>query len=83
MGDNTDTNPPLMSRFVKLDERIAAFLLNSDETDPKISRFSTLLKPVKFFDELIILDWQKKCLLEAVKRRIEKGSRLIFFFYRP
>lgn len=60
VGDGVDANPPLLSRFVKLDERIVAFLLNSDETDPKISRFSTLVKPVRFFDELIIPDEQKK-----------------------
>lgn len=39
VGDGTDANPPLLSRFVKLDERIAAFLLNSDEADPKIALF--------------------------------------------
>ena len=81
MGDGADANPPLLSRFVKLDERIAAFLLNSDETDPKIARFSTLVKPVRSFDDLIVPDDHKNCLLEAVKRRIEEDSRLMFFFY--
>lgn len=83
VGDGTDANPPLPSRFVKLDERIAAFLLNSDETDPKISWFSTLVKPVRSFDNLIVPDDQKNCLFEAVKRRIEEDSRLMFFFYGP
>lgn len=83
VGDGADANPPLLSRFVKLDERIAAFLLNSDKTDPKIARFSTLVKPVRTFDDLIVLDDQKNCLLEAVKRRSEENSRLMFFFYGP
>lgn len=83
VGDGTDANPPLLSRFVKLDERIAAFLLNSNGTDPKIARFSTLVKPVRSFDDLIVPDNQKSCLLEAVKRRIEEDSRLMFFFYGP
>ena len=83
VGDGAEANPPLLSRAVKLDERIAAFLLNSDETDPKIARFSTLVKPVRSFDDLIVPDDQKNCLLEAVKRRIEEDSRLIFFFYGP
>ncbi len=83
VGDGTDANPPLLSKFVKLDERIAAFLLNSDETDPKIARFSMLVKPVRSFDDLIFPDDQKNCLLEAVKRRIEEYSRLMFFFYGP
>ena len=74
---------PLLSKFVKLDERIAAFLLNSDEIDPKIAWFSTLVKPVRSFDDLIVPDDQKNCLLEAVKRRIEEDSRLMFFFYGP
>ncbi len=83
VGDGADPNPSLLSKFVKLDERIAAFLLNSDETDPKITRFSTLVKPVRSFDNLIVPDDQKNCLLEAVKRRIEEDSRLMFFFYGP
>ncbi|MDR7665825.1 AAA family ATPase [Methanosarcina sp. Z-7115] len=83
VGDGADANPPLLSRFVKLDERIAAFLLNSDETDPKIARFSTLVKPVRSFDDLIVPDDQKNCLLEAIKRTIEENARLMFFFYGP
>jgi len=83
IGDSVDANPPLLSRFIKLDERISAFLLNSDEIDPKISRFSMLLKPVRSFDDLIVPDDQKNCLLEAVKRRIEEDSRLMFYFYGP
>ncbi|TFH03769.1 MAG: AAA family ATPase, partial [Methanosarcina sp.] len=83
VGDGADANPPLLARSVKLDERIAAFLLNSDGTDPKIARFSTLVKPVRSFDDLIVPDDQKNCLLEAVKRRIEEDSMLMFFFYGP
>lgn len=83
VGDGTDANPPLLSKFVKLDERIAAFLLNSDEIDPKISRFSTLVKTERSFDDLIVPDEQKNCLLEAVKRIIEEDSRIMFFFYGP
>lgn len=83
VGDGTDANPSLLSKFVKLDERIAAFLLNSDEIDPKIARFSTLVKPVRSFDDLIVPDDQKNCLFEAVKRRTEEDSRLMFFFYGP
>ncbi|MDD4248308.1 MAG: ATP-binding protein, partial [Methanosarcina sp.] len=83
VGDGADENPPLLSRTVKLDERIAAFLLNSDKTDPKIARFSTLVKPVRSFGDLIVPAEHKNCLLEAVKRRIEEDSRLMFFFYGP
>jgi hypothetical protein len=83
VGDGTDANPSLLSRFVKLDERIVAFLLNLDEIDPKIARFSTLVKPGRSFDDLIVPDEQKNCLLEAVKRRIEEDSKLMFYFYGP
>lgn len=83
VGDGTDANPSLLSRFVKLDERTASFLLNSDETDPKISRFSTLVKPFRSFDDLIVPVDQKNCLLEAVKRTVEEDSRLMFYFYGP
>jgi hypothetical protein len=45
-----------------------------------IALFSTLVKPIKSFDDLIIPDDQKNCLLEAVKRRIEKIPGLCFSF---
>ncbi|MCO5382499.1 MAG: ATP-binding protein [Methanosarcina barkeri] len=83
VGDGTDANPPLLSRFVKLDERIAAFLLNSDEIDPKISRFSIRVKPIRSFGDIIVPDDQKNCLLEAIKRTIEESASLMFFFYGP
>ncbi|MDQ1255037.1 MAG: family ATPase [Euryarchaeota archaeon] len=83
VGDGADANPPLLAKFIKLDERIAAFLLNSDEIDPKIAWFSALIKPVRSFDDLIFPDDQKNYLLEAVKRRIEEDSRHMFYFYGP
>jgi hypothetical protein len=83
VGDGADANPPLLSKFVKLDERIVAFLLNPNETDPKISRFSTMVKPERSFYNLILLEDHKNCLLEAVKQKIEENSRLMFFFYGP
>jgi hypothetical protein len=48
-----------------------------------IALFSTLVKPIKSFDDLIIPDDQKNCLLEAVKRRIEKIPGLCFSFTGP
>lgn len=83
VGDGTDANPSLLSKFVKLDERIAAFLLNSNQIDPKIAHFSTLVKPFRSFDNLIIPDDQKNCLLEAVKLRIEEDPKLMLYFYGP
>jgi SpoVK/Ycf46/Vps4 family AAA+-type ATPase len=83
VGDGADANPPLLSKFVKLDERILAFLLNSHEIDPKIAHFSTLLKPARSFDDLIVPDDQKNCLLEAIKLRTEEDPRLMFYFYGP
>jgi SpoVK/Ycf46/Vps4 family AAA+-type ATPase len=83
VGDGGDANPSLLARSIKLDERIAAFLLNSDEIDPKIAYFSTLVKPVRSFDDLIVPDDHKNCLLEAVKQRTYENSKLMFFFYGP
>ena len=82
-GDGADANPSFLSRTVKLDERITAFLLNSEEIDPKIARFSRLIKPEKSFEDLILQKEQKNCLLEAVKRITLENSRLMFFFYGP
>jgi len=45
---------PLLSRFLRLDERIANYLLGSDHPDKSIIDFILLLEPKATFNELCL-----------------------------
>ncbi|RLI78534.1 hypothetical protein DRP04_10015, partial [Archaeoglobales archaeon] len=47
-GDNI----PLLEKAVRLDDRILNFLLGSNELDPNVASFASLIKPETNFDEL-------------------------------
>jgi SpoVK/Ycf46/Vps4 family AAA+-type ATPase len=74
---------PLLSRPIKVDERMIFFLLGSDLIDPLIRNFSKLIYPKRTFNELILEDNKKKELMELVKRYPGNNIPLIFFFHGP
>jgi len=51
-GANTDS--PMISNFIKIDERVINFLLGFDELDLRIRDFCYIIKPKKSFDDLIL-----------------------------
>lgn len=79
-GDGQEGQLPLLSRSIKVDERIISFLLGSDDIDPRIRNFSTIEEPKKSFSDLIQDAENKKALNELI---IDADVPLIFFFYGP
>jgi SpoVK/Ycf46/Vps4 family AAA+-type ATPase len=74
---------PLLSRSIKVDERIIFFLLGSDLIDPYIRNFSKLIYPERTFNDLILEDNKKNELMELVKKHPGNNIPLIFFFHGP
>ena len=53
----------LISRFIKIDDRIINFLLGFDEPDLKIRDFSYVIKPKRSFEDLILpADFKSKLM---------------------
>lgn len=79
-GHDAEDQLPLISRSIKVDDRIINYLLGSDEIDNLIRDISRIIEPDSSFDELILNEEKKRSVIELIDR---KNSPLIFFFYGP
>lgn len=80
-GEAQEAQIPLLSRSIKVDERIISFLLGSDLIDPGIRNFSKMMYPKKSFNDLILEDDNKNELIELIKRHSGHNIPLIFYFH--
>jgi len=83
----TDDNPmdeiPLLSRSLKVDERIISFLLESDAIDPKIQNICTLIESDKYFSDIIIPEDEKNKLIELLQYHSHVEVPLIIQLHGP
>jgi SpoVK/Ycf46/Vps4 family AAA+-type ATPase len=76
-GDGMDV--PLLSRPIKVDERIVSYLLGSDEIDGRLTNFSSKIEPVRSFDDLVFPDNEKNAIRELIKQRLAIRNPMFFF----
>lgn len=81
-SDGHDGQLPLLSKSIKVDERIIGFLLEASEIDHRIRNFSTIIELKKIFDELVLEDDRLNTLIELIKHRSILETPL-FYFYGP
>ncbi len=83
----TDDSPmdevPLLSRSLKVDERIINFLLGADEIDHKIQNICTLIEPNKYLSDIIIPEDEKKKLIELLQYHSHVEVPLIIQLHGP
>ncbi len=73
---------PLLSKFLKVDDRIINFLLGENAIDQRIRNFSAIIKPQKSFQDLIL----PEDTITTFKNLINNHSIIkipMFFFYGP
>ncbi len=73
---------PLLTRSVKVDERVINYLLEFDEIDPRIRNYSTLIEPKKSFDDLIVSE-ELKSALNGLVTWHSHDDAVIFEFHGP
>ncbi len=76
-------HPPLLGRYLKADDRIVAFLLDSDEVDQRLTPFVTLVAPEKQMDELPLQEGFRSRLVSLSKKKAGNKEGLIFYFQGP
>jgi len=81
LGDEAQI--PLLSRSIKVDDRMILFLLGSDLIDPSTRNFSKLVYPKRTFNDLILENKKKIQLIELVKRHSGSNFQQILFFHGP
>ena len=74
---------PLLSRFIKLDDRIINYTLGFNQIDTKIVPFTELIGPQTDLEEILLPEELKKRLYSLIKRRKRTGGKTIFFLQGP
>ncbi len=78
-----DDQLPLLSRSLKIDERIISFLLGASGIDQRIRNFTALIKPGRSFDDIISSDDYKNRLMELIKLFSNMKNPPMFLFNGP
>ncbi len=76
---NDGQDLPIISRYIKINEKIISFLLGTDGVDPGIEKFSSIIKPKISVNDIISEDNQKlTCFIEQIS---SSKTPLIFFLH--
>jgi len=76
-GDGQDI--PLLSRSIKIDERIISFLIGLDCIDRRIEKFSSIIKPKRSVNDIILEDHHR--LFDLIEQFSSSKTPLIFFLH--
>jgi len=83
LEDSSCPKTPLLSRFLKLDDRITNYLLDSDELDVRLLHHSSLIVPQRSFDDLILASEVSGWLRQLLESCSEKPLRMNFYLQGP
>lgn len=78
--DPSQPHPPLLSKYLKVDERIAAYLLDSDALDPRVRAYAARGTAQTGLDDLLLPADLKGRLASLVR---DKAEGLILYFQGP
>ena len=82
VDDGTQGKQPLLARHLRLDDRIAAFLLGSDRVDTRIQPFSSVVTPEMTLDALS-LDQELTLRLRRFTQGESDGSSSVLYLQGP
>jgi SpoVK/Ycf46/Vps4 family AAA+-type ATPase len=80
-GNVPDDRSSLLSKFIKVDERIINYLMGVDEVDPRIRNFFTVLEPKSSINNLILAEEKKNALAELIRWHSRMRDAVIFHFH--
>jgi len=81
--DPSHFQPTLLSKQLKVDERITGYLLDADEIEARLRPYARLLQPQAELKTLLLPDELKGRLRKLIKSRSEAGGGLRFYFRGP
>ncbi len=72
--------PPLLSQYLKVDERVVNYLLDLDELDTRLLLYARHVAPQASLQDLLLSDDVKRRLESLVREHEADGNGLIFYF---
>ncbi len=81
--DPSHQNPPLLGRYLKVDDRIVNYMLDSDEIDIRLLSYVQHTIPQARFDDLLLPSDVKRHLMSLARDKRARDDGLIFYFQGP
>ena len=81
--DPSYQNPPMLSKYLKVDERVVNYLLGSDELDTRLQTCARLSVPQTCLDDLFLPTDVKGRLAVLTRKKWANDGGLIFYFQGP
>lgn len=81
--DRSESQVTLLSKSIKVDERIIGFLLGSDEIDQRIRNFSSIVEPKSSFNDLILAEVHKNTLMGLIRQYSNLNKPLMLYLHGP
>jgi hypothetical protein len=78
--DSSHQNPPLLSKYLRVDERVVNYLLGSDEIDTCLLSYSRHTVPQIRMEHLCLPDDVKRRLVLVAREKAGDGADMIFYF---
>lgn len=78
--DPAHQQPPLLSKYLKVDERIVNYLFDGDALDSRLLPYAQALAPAVGIDALLLPPELKQRLVWLTRAKVHKGEPLIFYF---
>ncbi len=81
--DPSHQNPPLLGKYIKVDERVVNYLLDSDELDNRLLHHTSYITPKTDLLDLLLPDNVKQRLTMLIQNNGANNNGLIFYFQGP
>ncbi len=78
--DTSHQNPPLLSKYLRVDERVVNYLLDFDEIDTCLQTCARFSVPQACLDDLFLPPDVKHRLVLLSRKKLVKDDGLIFYF---
>ena len=81
--DPSQPQPPLLSRYLKVDTRVVDYLFDGDDVDARLTLYVRQLAATTSFAELLLPADVKRRLMRLTRDQSSVGSPLVFYFQGP
>lgn len=81
--DSAHVQSSLLNKYLKVDERLTAYLFDGDEIEARLLPYARLLQPQAELNALLLPDELKERLRKLIKSRSDAVSGLRFYFRGP
>lgn len=81
--DPAHVRPPLLSRYLKVEDRVVAYLFDDDEVDLQLAPYVQRAQPQNGWAELLLPSPLQERLLKLVKASHKTNQTMLFYFQGP